>query len=178
MRGIMKRSVNIHNKQVQFLADTSATVDLVDFKTYDLLRNEVTLNKSNIKIYAYGAAELLPLKGRFLATVESKTRNTVSQFYVVEGTGGNLFSDKTALIKLVNTVTQMPSISKNEKPKESSTNTHRQQLTRSLTSETAKATAVKLLIRSKNSDYFGQVFYFLHWRSKAENSTTKTSHSN
>ena len=66
--GAKKTTLSIHNKQVQFLVDTGATVDLVDSKTYDLLRNKVTLNKSNAKIYAYGATKPLPLKGRFQGT--------------------------------------------------------------------------------------------------------------
>ena len=62
----------IHNMQVKFLVDTGATVDLVDSQTYDLLINKVTLQKSNTKIYAYGATKPLPLKGRFQATMDSK----------------------------------------------------------------------------------------------------------
>ena len=119
-----------------------ATVDLVHAKTYDLLRNKVTLNKSNTKIYVYGTTETLPLKQRFQATAELKTRYTVSEFYMVEGTGGNLLSAKTAqdlaLIKMVNTVTQIPSNSKDEKPKDSSMTTNGQQLTTSLTSQQKK----------------------------------------
>ena len=132
-------TLNIHDKQVQFIVDTGATVDLVDSKTYDLLRNKVTLNiKSNTKVYAYEATKPLPLKGRFQGTIESKTRYTVSQFYVVEGTGGNLLSAKRAqdlgLIKMVNIVTQMP-----PNTKESHTHTHGEQsLTPPDTSDTSK----------------------------------------
>ena len=75
--------------------------------------SQMTLHKSNTKIYAYGATKPLPLTGQFQATIESKTRYTVSQFYVVEGKSGNLLSAKTAqdlsLIKMVNTITQLPS---------------------------------------------------------------------
>ena len=38
----------------------------------------------------------LPLKGQLQATIESKTKHTVSQVYVAEGKGGNLLSLKTA----------------------------------------------------------------------------------
>ena len=72
-----KTTLKINNKHVQFLADTGATVDLVDSKTYELLRNQVTLHKSNTKIYAYGATKPLPLTGQFQATIESKTQYTV-----------------------------------------------------------------------------------------------------
>ena len=75
--GVKKTTLKINNKQIQFLVDTGATVDLVDSKTYELLPNQVTLHKSNTKIYAYGATKPLPLAGRFQATIESKTRYTV-----------------------------------------------------------------------------------------------------
>ena len=73
-------------------------------------------------------------------------QDTVSQFYVVEGRGGNLLCAKTAqdlgLIKMVNTVTQMP-----PNTKESHTHTHGEQsLTPPDTSDTSKqpqAAAVK-----------------------------------
>ena len=44
-------------------------------------------------------------KEDFKQQLNQKYATAVSQFYVVESTGGNLFSDKTALIKFVNTVT-------------------------------------------------------------------------
>ena len=45
--GVKKTTLKINNKQIHFLVDTGATVDLVDSKTYALLRNQVTLHKSN-----------------------------------------------------------------------------------------------------------------------------------
>ena len=83
--GVKKTTLKINNKQFQLLVDTGATVDLVDSKTYELLRNQVTLDKSNTKIYAYRATKPLPLTGQFQAAIESKIQYTVSQFYVVEG---------------------------------------------------------------------------------------------
>ena len=135
--------------------DTRATVDLVDSKTYELLRNKVTLNKNNTKIYAYGATKPLPLKGRFQGTIESETRYTVSQFYVVDCTGGNLLSAKTAqdlgLIKMVNTVTQMP-----PNTKESHMHTHGEQsLTPPDTSDTSKQPQAAV----KSSDQKSRLFW-------------------
>ena len=78
--GVKKTTLKINNEQVRFLVDTGATVDLVHSKTYELLRNQVTLHKSNTKIYAYGATKPLILTGQFQATIESKTQYTVSQF--------------------------------------------------------------------------------------------------
>ena len=120
--GMKTTTLNIKNTQVQFLVNTGATVGLVDSKL-ELLRNQMTLHKSYTKIHAYGATKLLPLTGQFQATFELKIRYTVSQFYVVEGTGGNLLSAKTAQdlshIKMVNTIRQWQSDqSKERKPQE------------------------------------------------------------
>ena len=73
--------------------------------------DKVTLAPTNTKIFAYGSSTLLKLKGCFQASVESKSRYTISNFYVVEGNGGNLLSAKTAqdlaLIQLIHKVTGM-----------------------------------------------------------------------
>ena len=107
----LQTTARIQSQNITFLIDTGATVDLIDSDTYELLKNQVSLRKSSTKIYAYGAKTPLPVKGQFQATVESKERYTVSQFYVVEGRGGNLLSAKTAqdlsIIKLINTVSGM-----------------------------------------------------------------------
>ena len=47
--GVKKTTLKINNKQVQFLVDTGATVDLVDSKMYELVQNQVTLHKRKHK---------------------------------------------------------------------------------------------------------------------------------
>ena len=108
---IKKLSLKVNQQPVKFLVDTGATVDVVDTATYEQLCEGATLHKTHTKIFAYGATKPLPLKGRFQATIESKSRYTVPQIYITEGTGGNLLSAMTAqdlaLIKLVHTVTKL-----------------------------------------------------------------------
>ena len=108
----LKTTLRIGDKDIMFLVDTGATVDIIDSSTYDKIKDGVSLRKSTTKIYAYGSTAPLPIKGRFQATIESKKRYTVSQFYVVDGMGGNLVSAKTAqdlsLIKLINTISGIP----------------------------------------------------------------------
>ena len=93
-----------------FLVDTGATVNIIDSKTYESLQHQIKLEPAKTKIFAYGSATPLQLKGCFSAMIESKSRYTVSQFYVVDGSGGNLLSGKTAhelkLIQLVNKINE------------------------------------------------------------------------
>ena len=85
---------------------------MIDPSTYDRIKGKVRLQKSAMKIFAYGTDNPLPLKGRFQAEIESKNKYTVSQIYVIQGTSGNLLSAKTAqelsLIKLLNKISIPP----------------------------------------------------------------------
>ena len=107
-----RATVKINGQDVSFLVDTGATVDIVDSATYSKLKQQVPLQKSTTKIFAYGFQTPLPLKGQFQATLESTKRYTVSQIYVIEGAGGNLLSTKTAqdlaLVQLINTISRLP----------------------------------------------------------------------
>ena len=87
--------------------DTGATVNIIDSKTYESLQHQIKLEPAKIKIFAYGSSTPLQVKGCFSAMIESKLHYTISQFYVIDGSGGNLIIGKTAhelnLIQLVNT---------------------------------------------------------------------------
>ena len=95
---------------VTFLVDTGATVNITDSTTYESLQREVRLAPAKTNIFAYGSTTPLQLKGCFNAMIELNLRYTVSQFYVMDGSGGNLLSGKTAhelkLIQLVNKINE------------------------------------------------------------------------
>eukprot|EP00795_Rhopilema_esculentum_P004023 gene4023-20191_t len=84
------------------------TVNIIDSKTFESLQHQIKLEPAKTKIFAYGSSTPFSLKGCFSGMIESKSCYTVSQFYVVEGSGGNLLSGKTAhelmLIHLVHKV--------------------------------------------------------------------------
>ena len=103
-----KTFLRLNDSNVKFLIDTGATVDVIDNPTFQSLKKKVRLEPTKTKIFIYGSSTPLKLHGCFQASIESKSRFTVSTFYVVDGPGGNLLSAKTAqdlaLIQLVNTV--------------------------------------------------------------------------
>ena len=93
--------------------DFGATVDLMEMPSCDLLKNKgISLQMSNIKIFAYGSDIPIKLKGQYQAQIESKDRLAVSQIYVAAFKGGNLLNAKTAqdlgLIQMVNTISNLP----------------------------------------------------------------------
>ena len=85
-----KTTICINSREINFIVDTGATVDVTDSKTYDRLQSSVKLSKSTTKIFAYGSDKPLPLKGQFQAALESDKRFTNSVIHVVEGSSGNL----------------------------------------------------------------------------------------
>ena len=108
---MLKRSFGkfkTHDKFTRNDSTTGATVDVIDDPTFQSLRKKIKLEPTKTKIFVYGSSTPLKLHGCFQASIESKSRYTVSTFYVVDGPGGNPLSAKTAqdlaLIQLVNTV--------------------------------------------------------------------------
>ena len=108
-----------------FLVDTGATVNIIDSKTYESFQQQIKLEPARVKIFAYGSATPLQSKGCFSAMIESKSRYTVSQSYVVDGSGGNLIRGKTAhelkLIQLANKINEMQ-----KSDSKSGTNNHKE----------------------------------------------------
>ena len=100
--------LRLNDSNVKFLIDTGSTVDVIDNPTYQSLKTKVKLEPTKTKLFVYGSSTPLQLHGCFQASIELNSRFTVSTFYVVDRTGGNLLSGKTAkdlaLIQLVNTV--------------------------------------------------------------------------
>ena len=120
-------TVKVNGKDVQFLVNTGATVDIIDSTTFGKLNKKVSLQKSSTKILAYGFQTPLPLKGQFQAAIESKRQYTVSQLYVIDSTGGNLLSAKTAqdlaLVQLINKISNFPEQNEQTDTKRNNTQT-------------------------------------------------------
>ena len=101
--------VKIGHQRVKCLVDTGASVNIIDSETFsDLSRSEcgLKLEKTNVKIYAYGSKSALPVLGTFKADISYSDVTVNSVFFVVDSAqgfkGGNLLSSSTAQnLKLV-----------------------------------------------------------------------------
>ena len=101
--------VKINGQRVFCFVDTGASVNIIDKKTFDILCKSgcgLELEKTNVKIFAYGSNSALPVSGTFKADVTCGDVTVSTVFFVVESTqglrGGNLLSSDTAQrLKLV-----------------------------------------------------------------------------
>ena len=95
-----KTTVKVGNYRLGVIKDSGASVNVINKKDFDQLvqqNKEITLRKTNAKIFAYCTEQPLPLVRAFEATVESMTCSTVATFYVASGNHGSLLGHETAV---------------------------------------------------------------------------------
>ena len=97
-RSTPKARIKINNVAVEMVVDTGASIDIIDQPNFAALQTSarIVLQKSKTRIFPYGAANDLDVLGKFEATLESKTKITVSTLHVVNGYYGCLLSYNTA----------------------------------------------------------------------------------
>ena len=84
-----KVKVNINAVPIKFQIDSGADVNIIDEDTFVTVKRQVTLNKSNAKLFAYNSSSPLSLVGKFTATIATKKRYDVADFYVIKGSGSS-----------------------------------------------------------------------------------------
>ena len=77
------------------MADSGASINILDEKVYHRLTNRPKLEPSSVKIYGYRSKVPLLVLGKFHTMLESETKKLNAKLYVVEGCGGSLLSWKT-----------------------------------------------------------------------------------
>lgn len=88
--------VKVHETNLTFMADSGATINVLDEADYHRLPNAPKLKTSNIRIYAYQSSKPLHVLGKFSTTIESESKVVKDKLYVVKGSGGSLLSWKTS----------------------------------------------------------------------------------
>ena len=90
----------ICDTNISFLIDTGASVNIIDYQSYQIFCPRPKLQPHSPMIYAYGSQSTLPVTGNFSTQIIHKNANTTSTFYVVKTdsklTHGNLLSGETA----------------------------------------------------------------------------------
>ena len=85
---------------ISFLIDTGASINIIDYQSYQKIYPRPKLQPHSPMIYAYGSQSALPVIGNLSTQIIHKYANTTSTFYVVKTdsklTHGNLLSDETA----------------------------------------------------------------------------------
>ena len=105
--------VRINGTPLTVMADTGASVNLLDEVSFAKLRTKPRMTKTNEKIFPYGSNKPLALVGKCCCEVETKTKFSVETFFVVEGKTGCLVSWKSSqrlgLVQVVQSVEQSES---------------------------------------------------------------------
>jgi hypothetical protein len=82
--------LKINGVKVEFFIDTRASVNILTQKDYEFLctnsKDQISLRKTKAKIYAFGSAEPVELKGKFDVLVDSKRLVAAATFYITKGT--------------------------------------------------------------------------------------------
>lgn len=95
-------SLLVDNIPVDFIPDTGATVNIIDYETFVKLKQikHYPMFRTTTKVYSYGSTTPLPLKGMFFAKLSNKSSHVLSKLYVLEKyQSGNLLS-KDVCMKL------------------------------------------------------------------------------
>ena len=117
LRDLPKVSMKIEGVDVRMMIDFAASINILDERTLKLItgQRKVKLCKATTNIYIYGSNSSLSILGQFKGEIESKTKFTCAEFFVVKEMNGSLMCYKTAqeldFIKIqVNTITQSSQI--------------------------------------------------------------------
>jgi len=70
------------------MADSGASINILDDKEYHKLPNRPNLEPSNVKIYGYQSKVTLRVLGKFTITLESEAKGLSDKLYVVESCRG------------------------------------------------------------------------------------------
>ena len=94
------------------MADSGASINILDEKEYHRLPNRPNLEPSSVKIYGYQSKVPLRVLGKITTTLESEAKKLSDKLYVLEGSSGSLLSWKASqglsLLQTVQHVGKLP----------------------------------------------------------------------
>ena len=88
--------ISVNGHMINFLIDTGSSINVISNKIYVQTLKSVGLQKTNIKAMPFSLKTPVHLKGKFLATLETKRKINVASIYMTGDDGGCLLSSKTA----------------------------------------------------------------------------------
>ena len=106
---LAKFKVKVNGNSINVMADTGASVNILDKVTFGKLRTKPKLSRKE-KIFPYGSNKPLPLVGKCSCKVEIEKKFSMETFFIVKGTSGCLVSWQTSqrlgLVQVAQSVTQ------------------------------------------------------------------------
>ena len=86
----------VNGQVVNFLIDTGSSINVISNSIYERKLKDIALKKTNLKAMPFMSKTPVQLKGKFLATLETKQNFNVATIYVTADDGGCLLSSTTA----------------------------------------------------------------------------------
>ena len=100
--------VVVHDTPMTIMADSGASINVLDEKDYQALTSPPVLQQTKVKIHPYKSSESLTVLEKFTTTLQFKSACIKEKIYEVQGFGGSLLSWKTSqelgLLKAVQNV--------------------------------------------------------------------------
>ena len=96
-------TVKIENINIKACADTGSQQNLIGEDTFKKIQdsrsrnNKIKLSKPDITLRPYCTVKPIPIVGKFEAVIETTSKITVADVYVVEGKADNLLSKQTSV---------------------------------------------------------------------------------
>ena len=101
-------NIVIHDTPMTIMADSGASVNVLDEKDYQALSKRPKLQTTKVKIHPYKSNKSLKVLGKFKTVLKFNTKCVEDKLYVVQGSSGSLLSWKTSqelgLLKAVHNV--------------------------------------------------------------------------
>ncbi len=98
----------IHDTPLTIMADSGASVNVLDEKDYRALTKPPALKQTKVKIHPYKSSESFAVLGKFTTVLKFRSTCIKGEIYVVQGSDGSLLSWKTSehlgLLKAVHRV--------------------------------------------------------------------------
>ena len=91
-----RAEIKIAGVKAKMVVDSGASVNILDSKTYDLIKTAAPLKSTSMRVYPYGSGKPLTLRGEITAIAESETRMVTTKVYVAQEGRASLLSYETA----------------------------------------------------------------------------------
>ena len=88
--------INVNETPMRALINTGASINIMSEALFYGLPDTPALRPTKVKVFAYGAQELLPIAGAFRASLSHEENITQAKVYVTSAGTGLLLSSQTA----------------------------------------------------------------------------------
>ena len=89
-------NIVIHDTPMKIMADSGASVNVLDEKDYQALTKRRELQTTKVKMHPYKSNKSLKVLGKFKTVLKFNTKCKEDKLYVVQGSGCSLLSWKTS----------------------------------------------------------------------------------